>query len=78
MQAYGEHFIQKIQHKHFLAQYYFLRIPQMAEELDQKVQDLPLPKLKEKEIIVHMQNPQEMGVATDNDADTDTKELETS
>lgn len=65
MQAYGVNFVQKVQHKHFLAQHYFLRIPKMAEEIEERVQKLPLPQPKEKEIIVHMRGVEGVGVATE-------------
>lgn len=54
MQAYGAHFVQKIRHKHLLAQNYFSHIPGMAEEIKAKVDKLPLPRPKEREIIVTM------------------------
>lgn len=54
LQAYGAHFVQKIQHRHILAQNYFSHVPEMAEEIRDKVRDLPLPQSREKTIVVTM------------------------
>lgn len=54
LQAYGAHFVQKVQHRHILAQNYFSHVPEMAEEIKGKVQDLPLPQSREKTIMVTM------------------------
>ena len=54
MQAYGPHFVQKVQHRHILAQNYFSHVPEMAKEFKHKVQDLPLPRSREKTIVVTM------------------------
>ena len=47
--------MQKIRHKHILAQNFFSYIPEMAEEMKVKVQKLPVPKPKEKLITVRME-----------------------
>ncbi len=51
-QAYGVPFVQKIKQKHLLAQNYFSRIPEMADEMKERVRQMPLPQSKEKEFTV--------------------------
>lgn len=50
--AYGAQFVQKIQHKHILAQNYFSHVPEMAEEVKGKVREMPLPQSGEKTITI--------------------------
>ena len=66
LQAYGAPFIQKIKQKHLLAQNYFSRIPEMADEMKDRVRQMPLPHSKEKEFTVTLNlggrgSPQEVG-----------------
>lgn len=65
--------MQKIQHKHFLAQHYFSRVPEMAEDMKERVRKLPLPKAKEMEITVHMniEGGAGVGVAAEKDNEVD-------
>ena len=51
-QSYGSQFIHKVQHRHVLARSYFSRIPVMADQMKSKVEELPLPRPKEREIVI--------------------------
>uniref|UniRef100_A0A1X7SSH4 Uncharacterized protein n=1 Tax=Amphimedon queenslandica TaxID=400682 RepID=A0A1X7SSH4_AMPQE len=58
--AYSSQFTDKIRQRHILARNYFtqLDLPGMMEEMSTKVKELPLPRPKER-IIVVRQHPQE-------------------
>uniref|UniRef100_A0A1X7TAC2 Uncharacterized protein n=2 Tax=Amphimedon queenslandica TaxID=400682 RepID=A0A1X7TAC2_AMPQE len=56
--AYSSQFTDKIRQRHILARNYFTQIPGMMEEMSTKVKELPLPRPKER-IIVVRQHPQE-------------------
>ena len=58
LQAYSSQFTDKIRQRHILARNYFTQIPGMMEEMSTKVKELPLPRPKER-IIVVRQQPQE-------------------
>ena len=53
-QAYGSQLVRKVQYRHVLARSYFSRIPDMAEQMKDKIQELPLPKPKEREVIARV------------------------
>ena len=54
LQAYGTQLTRKVQYRHVLARSYFSRIPEMAEQMKSKVQELPLPRPKEREIVARV------------------------
>ena len=54
LQAYGSQLVRKIRYRHVLARSYFSRIPDMAEQMKGKVQELPLPRSKEREIVARV------------------------
>ena len=54
MQAYGTQLARKVQYRHVLAKSYFSHIPEMAEHMKSKVEKLPLPRPKEREIIARI------------------------
>ena len=55
-QAYGSEFIRKVHYRHVLAKSYFSRIPEMAGHMGGKVKELPLPRPKEREILIPTHN----------------------
>ena len=52
MQAYGAQFVQKVHHRHVLARNYFSRVPGMMNKMEEKVSEMPLPRPKERVLIV--------------------------
>ena len=52
VQAYGAQFVQKVHHRHVLARNYFSRVPGMMEKMEEKVSEMPLPRPKERVLIV--------------------------
>ena len=54
LQAYGSQLVRKVRYRHVLARSYFSRIPDMAEQMKGKVQELPLPRPKEREIMARV------------------------
>ena len=54
LQAYGSQLVRKAQYRHVLARSYFSRIPDMAEQMKGKIQELPLPRPKEREIVARV------------------------
>ena len=54
LQAYGTQLARKVQYRHVLAKSYFSRIPDMADQMKSKVEQLPLPRPKEREIVARI------------------------
>ena len=52
MQAYGAQFVQNVHHCHVLARNYFSRVPGMMKEMEEKVPEMPLPRPKERVLLV--------------------------
>ena len=51
-QAYGAQFVQKVHHRHVLAKNYFSHVPGMMDKMQEKVLDMPLPRPKERVVMV--------------------------
>ena len=58
LQAYSSQFTDKIRQRHILARNYFTQIPGMMEDMSARVKELPLPRPKERVIVVRQQQPQ--------------------